>query len=84
MELDRLVDEPGAGLAGCRVELEVRLGEVGARVRDPEQAREVGVGPHRDEVSARVDPRLEHRRLGRADGDFAEDDDVVVVEDRAA
>ena len=82
VELDRLADEPGTGRPGAGVDLEVRVRQVGPRVGQAEQAGEVGIGPHGDEVAAAVDPGREHRRLRGADGDVAEDDDVVVGEQR--
>ena len=82
VELDGLPDDSLPG-SGPGVDLQVRLGE--GRVRraeEAEQARELPVRAHRDQVASRVDPVLEHRDLGAAQGHLAEDGDVVFGEDR--
>ena len=59
------------------VDLQVSVGDRRPRGREPEQARELGVGPHRDQRAAGPDPPAQHPDLRRREVDVADDRDVV-------
>ena len=61
--LDGLSDDARAGAAGGRIDLQVAVGEGGALIGQPQQARELLVGTQRDQIAARVDPAGQHRHL---------------------
>ena len=66
---------PGAvAVLTCRYAFDERRRGVG----QAEQAGELRVGPHRDQVAAGADPVGEHRHLAGVERHLAEDDDVVV------
>ena len=62
-----------------RVDLQVGVRERRPGVGQPEQAGELLVRPHRDQVAAGVDPVRERRHLRGGERRLAEHDDVEVV-----
>ena len=80
VELDAVGDDACTGRA--RRELEVLVFADTPRSRDAEQAEELRVGPHGDQVAAGGDPACESRHLRARERRLAEDDDVVVREQR--
>ena len=76
VELHRHAGDAGAGRARL-VDVDVAVGHGGAGGREPEQPGELGVGPHRDQIAAGLDPAVEHRDLGVVQRGLAEHDDLV-------
>ncbi len=76
VELHRVGDDAGAGRTGG-VDAHVGVGERRARVGEAEQAGELLVGPHGDQVAAAVHPGREHRDLRGGERHVAEDRRVM-------
>ena len=67
VELDRLADDAGARARGG-VDLEVGVGQRVGRVAEAEQAGELRVRAHRDQVAARCTQLVSSRDLGARSG----------------